>query len=907
MYDSSSSPTLINLTFSNNFFLSCTLLLLLLLASRFFAQAEASSGTNVSGTIDGETWSAANSPYNVTGDIDVVSLTIEPGVTVSLQGDYVFEVSGSLSAVGTEGNQILFTRSTPGWKGIYFDNSPDQSTLAYVQIENATNSGMRMVGSQVSLSHCTFSNNSASYGGALNANGVDSLTITDCLFSNNSATQGGAIYVTGASSDLLIEKSHFTNNTALGGHNAGGGAILLANGTTEIKGSTFANNSISGSSTQYGGGLAVYGGTAEIINSTFSDNFSEEYGGGIYVSNGATLLLAGSIVAQNDANTQGDGLYSNGTLILKNTSIVANEGEGLRRAGGTTTLQNSIVYFNTGAEIVGSATVTYSDIEGGFAGTGNIDASPLFLDVANGDLHFSVDSPAIDVADNSALPPDTLDLDGDGNTTEPIPYDLDGHPRVINGVVDMGAYEYISSFEPNINVAPASLSVTVAEGESSSESFTISNNGTAALDFNIIVSDTTWLNTSPISGTVAPSQSTAVTVNLDASSLSIGVYTNSLTIESNDPDQTQVVVELILTVGNEALTSDIRLTNVRDVSFTVSWLTDIESTGLVRYGTDPNNLNQYAYDERGIATFDDTHYVIVSGLQPITTYYFDVVSGSVTDNNSGTHYSVTTAPTIGLPNSDLIFGQVFKSDGTTVASGSMVYITLEDSDGAGSTNQAAPLSVLVDSNGYWSTDLGNARSADLSDYFSYSNSGDLLLLEALGASDDVGCQRIDTGADTPAADIVLSLSRCAITWSMTMQSGWNHISLPLAPLSPIKAEDSCQEINTQGGDPVEIDRWYNGGWDGHVCELSFNNFDMVLGSDYFIKSNMASNWTIEGYQVTEAVSLTLQIGWNSIGIPHTDAYTANSLCDDIIDQAVSLQEVTRWHNGGWPYLWLPLQ
>ena len=346
--------------------------------------------------------------------------------------------------------------------------------------------------------------------------------------------------------------------------------------------------------------------------------------------------------------------------------------------------------------------------------------------------------------------------------------------------------------------------------------------------------------------------------------------------------------------------SDVRITNVRDVSFTVSWLTNVESTGEVRYGTDPNDLNQTAYDERGAATSDDTHYAIVSDLQSETTYYFDVVSGGTIDDNGGAHYSVTTGPSLGLPASDLIYGQVFKEGGTTVAEGTIVYITLSDVDEVDTSGQAAPLSSLVDSDGYWRTSLGNARTADLSDYFIYSASGDRVELEANGAGDGVGCERVDTANDTPATDIVLNVSKCPITWPMSLQSGWNHISLPVEPITtPLMAEEVCDDINAQSGHATEIDHWHNGGWDGHICGLPFNNFELVLGSDYFIKSSSASTWTIEGYEVTEPVSLTLHFGWNSIGIPHTDAYTAESLCDEIISQGVTAVEIDRWHNGGW--------
>jgi hypothetical protein len=98
--------------------------------------------------------------------------------------------------------------------------------------------------------------------------------------------------------------------------------------------------------------------------------------------------------------------------------------------------------------------ISYCDVQGGWEGVGNIDADPLFVDPDNGDYRLSPGSPCIDAGDNMAVPPDELDLDDDGDTGEPIPYDLDGNPRFIDDpdtedtgygeppVVDMGAYEY---------------------------------------------------------------------------------------------------------------------------------------------------------------------------------------------------------------------------------------------------------------------------------------------------------------------------------------------------------------------------------------------------------------------------------------------------------------------------------
>ena len=62
-----------------------------------------------------------------------------------------------------------------------------------------------------------------------------------------------------------------------------------------------------------------------------------------------------------------------------------------------------------------------------------------------------------------------------------------------------------------------------------------------------------------------------------------------------------------------------------------------------------------------------------------------------------------------------------------MSAGSIIYITLFDNNGVGSSGQAAELSSLVDSSGFWFTNLGSARLADGS-VFAYSPSGDLMTL-----------------------------------------------------------------------------------------------------------------------------------------------------------------------------------
>jgi hypothetical protein len=177
-----------------------------------------------------------------------------------------------------------------------------------------------------------------------------------------------------------------------------------------------------------GGGIFSVGGP--ITNCTFSGNLADAYGGGICIYDG-DLSITNCILLGDTAKTDGN------EIAL-------------------------VTLF--GSPKVG---VSYCDVNGGQAnvyvgpncvlnwGPGNIDADPCF--VGNGNYRLLSGSPCIDAGDNNSVSPDYTDLDGDGNTTEPTPLDLDDFPRFIddlcttntgNGtppIVDMGAYEFLRS------------------------------------------------------------------------------------------------------------------------------------------------------------------------------------------------------------------------------------------------------------------------------------------------------------------------------------------------------------------------------------------------------------------------------------------------------------------------------
>ncbi len=279
-------------------------------------------------------------------------------------------------------------------------------------------------------------------GGAIRANGA--LDIAGCVFADNQAVagdstaRGGAIYATGP---LRIKESSYTGNqTPSLGDESSGGAIECSTGCSAIIVSTsFDNNACVGSSfdaNARGGAIDVNGGSATVIGCRFSGNSTNGHGGAI-----ASLSGSNGIGTISDSTFFGNTALGNGGAIFKND-------------GKVTTITNTILWGNQASGNGNQAydqtassklTIRSSDVGGsGFDGTdGNVDLDPLFVSTSGTiDLHLKSGSPCVDKGGNADLAPDTLDLDGDGNVTEPLPFDLDGQPRVQGATVDIGAYEW---------------------------------------------------------------------------------------------------------------------------------------------------------------------------------------------------------------------------------------------------------------------------------------------------------------------------------------------------------------------------------------------------------------------------------------------------------------------------------
>ena len=78
--------------------------------------------------------------------------------------------------------------------------------------------------------------------------------------------------------------------------------------------------------------------------------------------------------------------------------------------------------------------MTYTDVQGGLAGLGNINSDPDFEDAAGGDYRLTSNSPCIDRGFGDDLVNiyiDSFDLNQEGDLSEPTP-DLDLDCRVVD-------------------------------------------------------------------------------------------------------------------------------------------------------------------------------------------------------------------------------------------------------------------------------------------------------------------------------------------------------------------------------------------------------------------------------------------------------------------------------------------
>jgi predicted outer membrane repeat protein len=338
--------------------------------------------------------------------------------------------SGTTSAESTYGGAILAWLGTPTISDCEFLFCQAQGyggalALRYARVER-----------------CAFvGNSSALAGGAVHLAGDVQLVAS--RFQGNSSRNGGALAIgLGGLGDTVVAGCTFLENSA----SDDGGAIHFGAGTASPR-LLVAECLVAGNSAQRGAGIHACSsnwspGSAPLVDvrgSTLVGNAAVGRGGALFLSCTMQGSFANSIVRGNLSSTGHQAAVVKNPIAGSNLAVAWTDWQGGAN----------------GVELLGGATLQW--------GSGNIDADPLFvspggpdgnpLTFGDNDYRLAPLSPCIDAGDDALLAPDLADLDLDGDTLEPTPFDLDLLPRAVDDpavpdtgpsappVVDLGPFE----------------------------------------------------------------------------------------------------------------------------------------------------------------------------------------------------------------------------------------------------------------------------------------------------------------------------------------------------------------------------------------------------------------------------------------------------------------------------------
>ncbi|MFH1422126.1 MAG: choice-of-anchor Q domain-containing protein, partial [Planctomycetota bacterium] len=330
--------------------------------------------------------------------VPLIYNTIQSAIDSANSGDIVVVTNGTYKGSGNK--NIDF-----GGKSIYL-TSIGGAQSCIIDCENSGRGFYFRRGEthEAVIEGFTIQNASISYGGGIRCDS-SSPTIIKCIIKNNTVTSSGAgIYCTQNSNPLIIN-CMIVNNSA----SYSGGGLYCSESNVTLFNCNISDNRVT---TSGGAGLCVYSSTnVTVTNCTITNNTTGGRGGGL-TSYESTTNLYNTIIWANSASIgkQINTWDSNSTVNLYNCDYANNLLDMLNISG-----------------------------LGEFTPVSCINSDPRFVNQwSNGDYHLRSSSPCIDAGNNSFIT-NISTLLGD------IPVvDLDDNPRIINGIVDIGAYEYSS-------------------------------------------------------------------------------------------------------------------------------------------------------------------------------------------------------------------------------------------------------------------------------------------------------------------------------------------------------------------------------------------------------------------------------------------------------------------------------
>jgi len=356
--------------------------------------------------------------------------TIQAAIDFSGNGDVIEVAPGTYSGPGNRDidfrGKAIIVRSELGrdstiidcgsvggaHRGFYFHQGEDADTL----LSGFTITGGRVSGTQIPSSSMNWTPSPTHpIGGGIYCE-FSSPSIADCVIIDCGAEIGGGIGGVGAAP--TIANCVITECTAGGFGPAesggrGGGVGLIRQSNAMLANCVIENNT--GYYNSFGAGIYCWESAAVIAGCRITHNSAPGRldGGGAYCGGGLTDIVFQNCVLSTNAASAGAGIFAEWNASMGppwqrsqvrviNCTIAQNQlsgalgwpspGGGIESSGADIFVDSSILWHNGGttlviADAVSMNAVTYSNIQGGYVGNGNIDQDPLFADMTSEDYH----------------------------------------------------------------------------------------------------------------------------------------------------------------------------------------------------------------------------------------------------------------------------------------------------------------------------------------------------------------------------------------------------------------------------------------------------------------------------------------------------------------------------------------
>jgi len=415
--------------------------------------------------------------------------TIQDAIIAAVDGDTVTVTPGRYTGDGNydidfAGRQITVRSTDPNDPNIVAatiidcNGTPEEYHLAFIFNTSETpasvltgftiTNGYAYDGAAIfcyascpTIKNCVFTKNTSEYVAGVIYIAHSDPIITRCIFKNNSVERlGGGIYSTSSSKPIITDCTFIGNSSEYNG-----GAIHFASSRPTVSNCTFTDNLAANS----GGAVYFADSIATVTRCILTGNFASKFAGALGSQN-SYLTFTGCEFANNVSNLAGGAAVLQTTrttatncTFAENASPLGNAfycDSTLHKYPSTLTVSGSI-FWDNGPEITNydksPVTITYSDIRGGFAGKGNINADPLFrwpgywdtngtpdnladdFWVEGTDFRLSENSPCVNAGD-----PNYIVAAGEK--------DLNGLSRIIARRIDIGACEF--NHVPHVEAGP---------------------------------------------------------------------------------------------------------------------------------------------------------------------------------------------------------------------------------------------------------------------------------------------------------------------------------------------------------------------------------------------------------------------------------------------------------------------